>query len=672
LNQLGVKAEDNLYLGSRGRKFSIFPTSTLARRMPKWLVTAELMETSRLYATLAGTIQPEWVLDAAAGLLRHEYSEPHWEKNKGQVIAFDKVSLFGLTLIERKRVPYSNIDPVASREIFIREGLAAMQLETRASFYRHNLELLDSIRREEEKLRRPEFILSEDKIHDFFASRIPPGICDTRSLESWARQQKHATGCTGLELSREDLVSDEVARKLQLDFPDAMALNSNRLRIDYLFEPGADLDGAAIDVPLEMLSMLSQSALDWAVPGTLQERCTFLMKSLPKQSRKQFVPLPEYIEAFLLWQKGQASERTGLCVQLREFARITRGVRLEDDVLDTSLLPSHLQPWIRVLDDAGKELARSQSLSDLQKKFAKTAVLHVPEAGRHPLEKDQIKDWNFGTLPLSVISNPGTGAQKYPALIDKVDSVALLLQEDARIAEQLTRQGLCRLLILRSVQQRSMIQSRLKAVSGKLALVALHAPGEILEEGVTLIFRQAFNLDDCAIPHNKDEFDRLLMDGKPRLIATAEKFETLIGRIVDLNFDIQRRLGTVAGKHFEVAVADLRKQLQGLLYPGYLSRTPGPWLQELPRYLQAMQIRLEKLSGQLERDQESQRLVNVLESRWLNVVSRCANGMLPLDDTRWMLEELRISLFAQSLGTRLPVSEKRIIRKLEELERQCR
>ena len=674
LNQLGIKTEDNLYLGSRGRKFSIFPTSTLARRMPKWLVTAELMETSRLYATLAGSIQPEWVLDAATGLLRHEYFEPHWEKSKGQVIAFDKVSLFGLTLIERKRVPYSSIDPVASRDIFIREGIAAMQLETRAPFYQHNLALLDSIRREEEKLRRPEFILSEEKIHDFYASRIPPGICDTRSLEGWARLQKQKTGTTGLELSREDLISEDVAQKLQLDFPDSIVVKSNRLHIDYLFAPGADLDGATVDVPLDMLAMLSQSHLDWAVPGTLQERCTVLMKSLPKQSRKQFVPLPDFIEAFLEWRKSQsvAAEHSGLISQLREFARLSRGIRMEEGVLATMSLPSHLQPWIRVLDDAGKELARSQSLSDLQKKFARAAVLHVPEAARHPVEKDQIKDWNFGELPASVVTNPGTAAQKYPALIDKTESVALLLQEDARIAEQLTRQGLCRLLTLRSVQQRAMIQSRLKAVSGKLTLVALHTPGEILEEGMILIFRQAFDLDECTIPRNKDEFEQMLMEGKPRLIATAEKFEALLRKIVDMNFDIQRRLGTVTGKHFEGAVNDIRRQLQGLLYPGYLSRTPGPWLQELPRYLQAMQIRLEKLSGQLARDHECQRLVNVLEARWQEVVRRLPDEVSAVDETRWLLEELRISLFAQALGTRIPVSEKRLIKRLEELERQCR
>ena len=674
LNQLGVKTEDSLYLGSRGRKFSIFPTSTLARKQPKWIVTAELMETSRLYATQAGTIQPEWVLDAAAGLLRHEYSEPHWEKSKGQVMAFDRISLFGLTLIERKRVSYSSIDPVASREIFIREGLAAMQLETRAPFYQHNAALLETIRQEEEKLRRPEIIVSEDRIYDFFASRIPPGICDTRSLESWARQQKHNTGSSGLELRREDLVSEEITEKLRLDFPDALAVRNNSLRIDYLFEPGADLDGATIDVPVDMLGMLNQSDLDWAVPGTLQERSVFLMKNLPKHLRKLFVPLPDFIDGFLTWQKSQPvrAERPGLCDQLREFARQTRGIRLEDGALEASVLPAHLQPWIRVLDDAGKEIAHSQSLGQLQKQFARSAILKLQAATAHPLETEQIKDWTFGELPQAITVNPTTGLQKFPALVDKGDSASVLLQDDASIAERLTRQGLCRLVILRSAQQRALIQARLKAVAGKLTVLSLHTPDEIQREGLTIIFRQAFNLDDCVIPRSKDAFEKLLMDGKPRLIATAEKFEALVRRIVDMHFDLLRRLGLVSGKHLEPAVKDIRQQLQSLLSPGYLTRTPGPWLQELPRYLQAIGLRLEKLSGQLARDQENQRLINALEARIRTVIANSPERELPVDDTQWLLEELRVSLFAQTLGTRMPVSEKRISKRIEELERAIR
>lgn len=534
--------------------------------------------------------------------------------------------------------------------------------------------MLESIRKEEEKLRRPETIVSEERVCDFFASRIPPGICDTRTLESWARQQKHSTGSSGLELGRDDLISEAVTEKLRHDFPDSLAVRNTILRIDYRFEPGADLDGSTIDVPLEMLGMLSQSDLDWAVPGTLQERSLFLMKNLPKQLRKLFVPLPDFIDSFLAWRESQPGneERSSLCNQLREFARRNRGIRLDEGVLEASELPAHLQPWIRVLDDAGKELARSQSLGQLQKQFARSAVLKLQEATAHPLETEQIKDWNFGELPQAITVNSATGLQKYPALVDKGDSASLLLQDDASIAERLTRQGLCRLVILRSVQQRALIQSRLKAVAGKLPVLSLQTPEEIQKEGLTIIFRQAFHLDECDIPRCKDAFEKLLMEGKPRLIATAEKFETLVRRIVDGHFELQRRLGTLSGKPLEPAVKDIRQQLQGLLSTGYLSRIPGPWLQELPRYLQAIGLRLDKLSGQLARDQENQRLINALEARRRTVLARCAERELPLDDTQWLLEELRVSLFAQTLGTRMPVSEKRISKRLEELERNLR
>ncbi len=673
LNQIGVKTEDGMYLGTRGRKFALFPTSALARRGAKWLVTAELMETSRLYATLAASIQPEWVLDAAAGLLRHEYSEPHWEKSRGQVMAWDRISLFGITLIERKRVAYAAIDPVASREIFLREGLAAMQLDTRARFHRHNLALLAEIRKEEEKLRRPEVMLSEERLHDFFASRIPPGICDTRSLENWARRQEQQYGKSGLELSREDLVDEEVTEKLRLEYPDRLAVKQNQLAIAYRFEPGVQGDGATVDVPLGILSMMTQVDLDWAVPGTLAERSTLAMKSLPKQLRKQFVPLPDFIEGFLHWHadtaKGKAS--VGLLQRLCEYARVSRGIRLEGKDFDLQALPAHLQPWLRVLDEAGGTLAVSQSLAEIQTQFAPKEVTSLSSTAAHAMEVQGLKDWSFGDLPESVLCNPDTGFRRYPSLVDKEDCVALILQDDPTIAERLTRQGLCRLACIRSPQQKLLIQNRLKAFSGKLTVLALHTPAEIQREGLNWIVRQAFDLEDCPIPRTREAFEKLLMQGKPRLLEVAGRFESLLTRIIDLHFELSRRLGTLNGAHLEPAARDVRQQLQGMLYPGYLRNTPARYLLELPRYLLAIQMRLDKLSGNLTRDSDSMCIFNRLTTRHQRILARCPESVRAVDDSRWLLEELRVSLFAQSLGTRIPVSEKRVDKALDEMERLC-
>ncbi len=673
LNQIGVKTEDGLYLGTRGRKFALFPTSSLARRGAKWLVTAELMETSRLYATLAASIQPEWVLDAATGLLRHEYSEPHWEKSRGQVMAWDRISLFGITLIERRRVAYAAIDPVAAREIFLREGLAAMQLDTRAPFHRHNLALLAEIRKEEEKLRRPEIMLSEERLHDFFASRIPPGICDTRSLENWARQQQKQHGKSGLELSREDIVADEVTEKLRLEFPDNLSVRKNQLNIAYRFEPGTEGDGATVDVPLGILSMMTQVDLDWAVPGTLAERSTLAMKNLPKHLRKQFVPLPDFIEGFLRWHadtaKGKAS--AGLLQRLCDYARVSRGIRLEEKDFDLQALPAHLQPWLRVLDENGVTLACSQSLSELHKQFAPTAVTSLSSATTHEMEMQGLKDWSFGDFPESVLCNPETGFRRYPSLVDKEDSVALILQDAPGIAERLTRQGLCRLACIRSPQQKTLIQNRLKAFSGKLTVLALHTAAEIQREGLNWIVRQAFDLEDCPIPRTREAFEKLLLQGKPRLLEVAGRFESLLTRIIDLHFDVNRRLGSLKGAHFEPAAKDIHLQLQGMLHPGYLQKTPARHLPELPRYLQAIQVRLDKLSGNLTRDGESVKILQRLMTRRQEILAQCSESVRTQDDSCWLLEELRVSLFAQALGTRIPVSEKRVERALDELERLC-
>jgi ATP-dependent helicase HrpA len=671
LNQIGVKTEDGQYLGSRGRKFALFPTSTLARRGPKWVVTAELMETSRLYATLAASIQPEWVEDAAAELLRHEYSEPHWEKSRGQVMAWDRISLFGITLIERRRVSYAAIDPVASREIFLREGLATMQLDTRAPFHRHNLALLAEIRQEEEKLRRPEIMVSEERLHDFFASRIPAGICDTRSLENWARGQQQKHGRSGLELRREDLLAEAIAEKLKLEFPDRLAIRQNQLKIAYRFEPGADGDGATVDVPLDILQMMTQIDLDWAVPGTLPERSLLAMKNLPKHLRKQFVPLPDYIEGFLRWhaEKDNSKAPASLLQRLCEYARISRGIRLEEKDFDLLALPAYLQPWIRVLNEKGELLACSQSLAPLQAQFAPAAVTSLPGSATHEIERQGLKDWSFGDLPESVLCNPATGYRRYPALVDQNESVALILQDDPAIAERLTRQGLCRLACLRSPQQKALIQSRLKTFSSKLTVLALHKPMEIQREGLNLIVRQAFDLEDCRIPRTRDEFEQLLMQGKPRLLECAGRFEALLLRIIDLNFEINRRLGALNGRHLEPCTSDVREQTQALLHAGYLESTPAKWLPELPRYLQAILMRLDRLSGNLTRDSQSLAVVKRLHDRRKAILARCQEACPEQDDTRWLLEELRVSLFAQSLGTRFPVSEKRVERALEELER---
>src|SRR5690606_17541945 len=398
LNQLGTRTPEGQYLGSRNRKFALFPTSALHRKSPRWVVTAELIETSRLYATLAARIEPAWAVDAAPYLLKRDYFEAHWEKKRGQVVAFERISLFGLVLVEKQRVSYSHIDPVLSREIFIREALVERQLQTRAAFYQHNQKLLETLRREEEKQRRPDIVVGEDQMAEFYSSRIPPGISDSRSLERWLRTLPPENARI-LHMTREDLLQRELDGDTEHNFPDQARIQDNVLPIQYRFKPGQEDDGAVIKVPVGIISAVTEADLDWSIPGQLRERCIQLLKGLPKGQRKLFIPIPEFVDEFLArLQQDKHHRQRALIDHLREYARRYRNVELDRAVLEQVALPQHLLPAIAVVDEQGKQVARSHSLNELKQQFVSTPVLSSADSerqARHPLEREGLTDWSF-------------------------------------------------------------------------------------------------------------------------------------------------------------------------------------------------------------------------------------------------------------------------------------
>lgn len=670
LNQIGMKGEEGQYLGSRGRRFAIFPSSVLAKKGPRWVVTAELIETSRLYATLAARIEPSWAVDAAADLVRRDYSEPHWEKRAGRVMAYEKISLFGLVLVERKRVPYAGIDPIVSREIFIREALVDRQLGSNAAFYRHNSALLAALRKEEEKLRRPDIIVGEEQIEAFYAQRIPAGICEARSLEHWLRQEAQAGRGQVLHMHKEDLQQRTSGLDIAHYFPDSTSIQNNPLPIHYAFKPGQSDDGAVVDVPTTMLAQMREADLDWMIPGLIRERCVATLKGLPKQLRKLFIPVPDFVEGFmqtLSLTPGRDTPNRALLPLLQDFIRKTKGVQLEPGTLEAVELPAHLHPRIRVMDAKGKELGHDTSLKRLQERFCQGAVTALAQTSRHPCERSGIRDWDFGTLPDDVLLDEQIRVSRYPALVDQGQEVAIVLQETAELADRLSRQGLITLLILRSAQQKRMIQEILKKVARNLSLKAADLPKGFEEQALRAIYHLAFAIDEISIPRDQAAFERLLNEGKPQLIASAERFGRLLTEIIEQVFALRRRLKALSAREYQPSLRDIESQLQQLLGPDYLANTPPQYLREYPRYLQAISLRLDKLPSQRLKDEEYLRDINEIDGKIKVEKERRKTPSTELELLPWAVQELRVSLFAQTLGTRFPVSQKRLEKRLESL-----
>ncbi|MDO9318786.1 MAG: ATP-dependent RNA helicase HrpA [Gammaproteobacteria bacterium] len=668
LNQLGLKTDDGFYLGSRGRKFSLFPTSCLFKKSPKWVVTAELIETKKLYATLAARIQPEWVVDAAPELLKREYSEVHWEKGRGQVVAYARISIFGLPLIERQRVPYSSIDPVMSREVFIREALVGRELKSNAEFLAHNTALMEELKGQEEKQRRPDLIAGDEIIYEYYAGRIPPDICDSRSLEQWLKIANKKNNRI-LFMNREDVLQRDIAEEAILEFPDQVKIQNNALPITYRFEPGCVDDGASIQIPQRVLSQLTAADIDWAIPGQVRSRCIAILKGLPKSLRKHFIPVPDFVDGFMHHinlQDSTVTAKKRLTDILRDYARTSKGVDLDKNTLNDVELPPYLIPRLTVVDDDGREVAKSLALQELQLNYSSSPQKVVSQGNLHPLEREGLTDWSFGQLPFEVDVQSVVHFHLYPALVDKGSSVSLVLQDNPQLAESLTRAALCRLLMFRTPQQRGVMLKRLRILEKKLALKVPNTAIDFGEESLVAIYRVAFELNHTPLPRDEVAFERLLLQGKSRLLETGESIEGLLERIVDELFQVRRRLQSLGKPEFSKTKQDIVEQIEALIYPGYLSKTPVEWLMEYPRYLKAIEMRIDKLPQQLSKDSECSRVVHNFQ-QGLRAIRDDASTMPGKTELRWMIEELRVSLYAQTLKTKIPISEKRIQRKFEEI-----
>ena len=680
LSHVGMRTQGNTrdYLGARNRHFFVFPGSGLFAKQPKWAIAAELVETTRLYARGVAAIEPEWIEPLARHLVRHSYSSPRWQGRRGQVAADEKVTLYGLPIVPRRKVNYGPIDPEVSREIFLRFGLTEGDMNTRAPFWRHNRELVNELRDIEAKSRRRDILVDEEVIYGFYARRVPEGIYSVTQLESWLRGLPPERGKL-LHMRLEDLQRADLNADWVAQFPDRLELNETRLPLHYHFAPGEPDDGVTLKVPVSVLGQLTPGRVDRLVPGLLLEKLTLLLKTLPKSLRRQLVPVPDYAERCL---KALPLSDAPLVQTLGALLKQLAGLHIPEDAWQAEQLPEHLRLRIRLMDEEGrKELAVSRDLVALQKEFAgKARALPSRDRARGDDGRDdRLLDWTCGVLPPEVTQRSGAMQIKgYPALVDEGDHACVRVLDSLQAAQRAHRAGLRRLLmsceaqtvrkLKKNIQGLKEMQLHYAKVAEPPVPLAGAADG-LADELLALALDRAFADEPWSV-RDRAAFERCREQGRPRLGPALLEISKNAGEILAAAHRVRVALAATAQPNWQTSVQDMQAQLDRLVYRGFLQQAEPGQLAQLPRYLKAMQLRLGKLPGAAARDQQHLQEMDRLQQDWLRRQRQAEEQGLfdpRLDEIRWLLEELRVSLFAQELKTALPVSVKRIVKRWQAL-----
>jgi ATP-dependent helicase HrpA len=689
LGNIGTKSDNGPeYIGARGVSFLIFPGSVLRKSQPKWVMAAELVETTRLYARNAARIAPEWIEPLAVHLVKRHYSDPHWDKHRGMVMVHERVTLHGLTIVPNRRVHYGPINPFEAREIFIHRALAGGEIETRGEFFRHNCKLIGELRELETKARRRGVLVDAQTLYEFYDARVPQEVYNTAGFERW-RRKAEAQDPKLLVLTREYLMQHASAEISDALFPDALKAADTEFKLRYRFEPGHAMDGVTVTVPLQLLNKLEESSFEWLVPGFTREKTTWAIKALPKNIRRQLFPLPEQVSAFLdAMDREAGAERRDAELReagggrreargaggsyvpptspfsdaLRRFVQRRIGEPIPQDAWRGKEPPAHLRMNFRVVDEAGRELATGRDLLALKQQLGQAAQLTFGET-QTGIERSGIRAWDFGDLPEEIVfTRAGRKLTGYPALVDEGDSVAIRLFDLKEAAAEAMRGGVRRLVRIALKEQMRQLE---KGPEGFLrpALQLRNAANadDLKEDLINTIADRAFIGDDL-LPRTQKAFEAQRARARTRLPAVREAAMRLFTTIAEEYHRIVELIASVRGPLSRPA-ADIRGELSRLVYKGFFSATPWERLHDLPRYLKAMQVRLDKYGSNPERDAKHTDSIAALAKRLderQEALRKAGLRDARLEEFRWHLEELRVSLFAQELKTPYPVSYKRL------------
>jgi ATP-dependent helicase HrpA len=662
LSSLALRGDANEYTVAGGGKANLWPGAGIFRAKPKWIVAAEVVETSRRYLRCCARVDPRWIESLAGHLVKRTYSEPRWDRAAASAMALERVSLFGLTIIAGRSVRFGPIDPDVSRQLLIQHGLVEGDLEAKPDFLLHNERLLDEVERLQSKLRRHDLLLGPWARYEFYDRRIPADVYDGTRLNKWIRESQSG-GSRLLRMSQSDLVREDDVATAAADFPDTMPVQSMELGLDYQFAPGAEDDGVNLNVPLDALNQVDARQIDWLVPGLLEKKVLALIRSLPKSLRTQFVPAPEAAQRVTAQLRfGEGDFYTAVAAALSRLG----GTAVGPDVFQRDRLPNELQMNICVTDTEGKPIAAGRDLDAIRRDLGLKAAQTLFASNDPQWTRDGLLGWDFDQLPEEVETRRGALVLKaYPALLDEETSVSLRLVESPQRAAQLTHAGLLRLFFIAAGRELKTQVDWLPNLD-KLLLWAASLPQfDVRRQLAELLADRAF-VADLPVPRTKDEFQQRLAEGRGRIGMAVQEVAGVAAPLLESYHQARLALEQAKAATWQYAIDDARDQLARLVGPRFLVETPWPWLRHLPRFLRAVRFRLDNLGGGgLARDRRN---FEEFSPRWQAYLERAeqhaARGLLDpeLLHFRWMLEEYRVSLFAQKLGTSLPVSAKRLDR----------
>ncbi|MGW5690910.1 ATP-dependent RNA helicase HrpA, partial [Streptomyces asiaticus] len=673
LSHVGLKdTEKNEYVGARSAKFAVFPGSALFKKPPRWVMSAELVETSRLWARVNAKIEPEWIEPLAQHLVKRTYSEPHWEQKQAAVMAYERVTLYGVPIVAQRKVNYGRIDPETSRDLFIRNALVEGDWRTHHQFFHDNRKLLGEVEELEHRARRRDILVDDETLFDFYDQRIPEHVVSGAHFDSWWKHKRREEPEL-LNFEKSMLINERAQGVTKDAYPDSWRQGKLKFKVTYQFEPGADADGVTVHIPLQVLNQVTADGFDWQIPGLREDLVTELIRSLPKPVRRHYVPAPNYARRFL---ESAVPLQEPLTAALgRELQRMV-GVRIEPEDWDLAKVPDHLKITFRVVDERRRKLAEDKDLETLRQRLrpkTRAAISKAFESSKEAVGIEQrggLTRWTVGTLPRTFETRRGGQPVKaYPALVDEGASVAVRLFDTEAEQREAMWRGTRRLILLQ------LPSNPAKFVQGKLSNQAKLALSSSPHGSVQALF------DDCVAaaadrliaarggPAWDEEsfgklFDAVRSDIMDATLETVRKVQEVLAAWQSC----ERRLKATRSPVLLPSLTDIREQLSELITPGFVTAHGVQRLPDLMRYLVAVDRRLQQLPGNAERDRARMAKVREMRDEYAWLLEQFRPGRpVPQEalEIRWMIEELRVSYFAHALGTAYPVSDKRIVKAID-------
>ncbi|MFA7386264.1 MAG: ATP-dependent RNA helicase HrpA, partial [Thiohalobacteraceae bacterium] len=660
LGNVAFKSDTHEYTGARGISLNLFPGSVLFKKPPKWIVAADLVETARRYARTVARVEPEWIERLAEHLIKRSYSDPHWEKNRGQVVASERTTLYGLVLTPGRKVDYGRVNPIEARELFIRQALVPGEFISKAAFLEHNRRLIEEVLELEAKSRRRDVLVDEELLFRFFDERLPGHICNGSQFERWYKRASDAER-DALNLTRDYLMQHQASGVTADDFPPWIEVNGLRLALDYHFEPGHVDDGVTVQVPVAALNQLDARQFDWLVPGLLEEKLVALIKSLPKSLRRHFVPAPDFARAV---QQALVAGGGSLLDQFADQLQRMTGVAIPADAWRSGQLPLHLFMNFRVIDATGKLLARGRDLARLRGEVGAQAVATFERLPTAKYERDNLTDWDLDALPEFVeIEQQGLTLRGYPALVAQDGSVHLRLLDAQDKAQAAHRAGALALFRLRAAKSLRYLERNLPGIHPMCLNYAAAGKCEQLKTDLIERITEVALYAAAEVPRDRAAFEAAAARAEQDLVQVADAVCKAVGDALAEYHAIQKRIKGAISPAWLAALNDIRDQLDHLIYSGFVLDTPVAQLKHLGRYLKAISKRLDRLQQNPAKDRP---LALQIAPHWESCKQRLdggrGRGAVPesVQHYRWLIEEFRVSLFAQELGTAEKVSAKRL------------